>query len=113
MFRNRLFNVFVVLALVVVIFFTVRQVTATSSIMKADRTYDQAEQVRVDRSANVQADRSYDGIEVQRSERTSSSTNQSYEQLESLRSQRTNSSIAADRSYDAIENIRAARRYLK
>lgn len=79
MFRNRLFNVFVALALVVVIFFTVRQVTATFAIIKADHSYDQAEQVRVDRSANIQADHSYDAIEAQRSERTSSSTDQSYE----------------------------------
>jgi hypothetical protein len=113
MFRNRSFNIFVVLALVVVIFFTVRQVTATSDLIKTDRSYDQAEQVRVDRSANVQADRSYDAIEAQRTARTLTSMNQGYEQLEALRIQRTYSSITADRSYDAIENIRAARRYQK
>jgi hypothetical protein len=50
MFANRLFTVFAVLALGVIIVFTLRQAAATTSIAQADRSYDQIEQIRSERS---------------------------------------------------------------
>lgn len=61
-------------------------------------------------SAVVQADRAYDQVELLRSGRSEPSlaADQSYDLIESVRLQR-NSDLVADRSYDAIENLRAQR----
>lgn len=109
MFRNRLFYALVGLALATMLLITVREANAITAIVKADRSYDQAEQVRLERSfANTQVDRSYDPIETQRLDPRLA--DHSYDQVEALRSQRVYSSITADRSYDAIESLRVARR---
>ncbi len=110
MFANRLFTVFVVLALGVVILFTFREAVAT--IAQADRSYDQVEQARASRSsANLTADRSYDQIEALRVGASLPLLDHSYDQVETLRSQRA--ALIADRSYDAIENLRVTRTYQK
>lgn len=114
MFSNRLFNVFVVLALAAVIFFTAREGMATTALVNADRDYDQVEQVRAERvDANLQTDRSYDVIEAQRLVRSLPLIDRSYDQVEALRIERHSNAPVADRSYDAIEAIRATRTYGK
>jgi hypothetical protein len=110
MFRKRLHNVPVILALAIVMFFTARQVIVTTALVNADRGYDQVEQVRAGRSQrNLQADRSYDAIENQRVETSLTTTDRSYEEVEALRTNR--SAVVADRSYDQIENLRAMRTF--
>lgn len=91
MFTNRFFNLFVAVALLAVIALTTREAIATSAVMRADRTYDQVEQVRDQRLTSLSAvDHSYDAIE-------------------NVRGQRFDNTYTADRSYDAIENLRAQR----
>lgn len=110
MFTNRVFNVFVVLALGIGIFLTVREAANATAPAKADRVYDQVELVRTERlDWNLQADHSYDAIETQRLAGSFLSTDRVYDQVETLRSQRWANTIVADRSYDLIENLRAMR----
>jgi hypothetical protein len=90
MLTNRLFNTFVILALAALMVFTIREAIASTSIAKADRSYDQAEQARTMRSSVIiQADRSYDAIETQRLGKSLTSVDRSYDQIEDLRALRT------------------------
>ena len=102
MFTNRLFNVLIVIALLAVVTLTSWEALATNKVI-ADRSYDQVEQAR----SSIQADRSYDSIEQMRLSPSSSLTE--YDQVETLRAERTTNVSIADHSYDAIENIRIQR----
>lgn len=108
MFTNRLFNVVVVLALATMVLFTVQEASTTATLVKADRGYDQVEQMRsVHLDTNLQVDRSYDVVEARRLEALFTTTDHSYEQIEVLRTQRR--AADADRSYDPVEDLRVMR----
>lgn len=111
MSTNKMFYVLTVLALAAVIFFTFREAASTAAIARADRSYDQVEQDRLNRLyAQVRAEDSYGEIETLRLDRSSglqSLQDDRYNQVEALRSAR--GVPIADRSYDAIERLRAAR----
>lgn len=91
MSANRLFTVLIILSLVAVTFFTIRNVAPTTALASADHSYDQVEQVRAVRSGvNLQVDRSYDVIEA-------------------LRVQKEANNVVADHSYDLLEGLRVTR----
>jgi hypothetical protein len=83
---NRMLYVLIVLALAVGTFFTFQQAIAAGAIARADPSYNQTEMMRGSRGINP-------NLLINEQPMTTSGTNE----------------LIADRSYDAIENLRTER----
>lgn len=112
MSANRLIKVFVVLALALVVLLSVREVASSAEVINASRAYDRIEALRTARSESIlPGDRAYDVIEAQRLASGFANAKQRYEGVEILRvAHLLNSNLSTD-NYDAVERLRASRKY--
>ena len=111
MFANRISKMFLVLLVLVTALATVSFVTHSANISAMDRSYDNVEQVRAQRtSAFTAAASSYDQIETLRIQRSAIAlaANSGYDAIQQLRLGRAFNAVT-DHSYDQVETLRLQR----
>lgn len=107
MFTNRIAKSLAILLMTVVFLGTASFATRSSILPKADRSYDSLEQSRAFRSlASTSNAANYDQIETVRIQRSSLAIYADYDAIEQLRNGR---GMSADRSYDSLEALRLGR----